>query len=193
MSILVNQIQTLAHQYVRSGSKANRRLQVGRMIKFVEFIEQTERLHNLHEIGRRHVLLFWKQHRDMAPKTAHAYWLALCVIWQWSDKPGTPPKPILFSQANTGQADFKEIHSAESLNQVVDSTDVISALPSLIEISRRLKAHRLSQALTVEAVSMTTGLDSAVINVIETGGDQARYIDIATLSHFYFTATNPEA
>ena len=192
MSILVNQIQTLAHQYVRSGSKANRRLQVGRMIKFVEFIEQTERVHNLHEIGRRHVLLFWKQHRDMAPKTAHAYWLALCVIWQWSDKPGTPPKPILFSQVDTGQVDFKEIHSAESVNQVVNSTDEISALPSPIEISRSLKAYRLSQGLTVEAVSMASGLDSAVINVIEAGGDQARYIDIARLSHFYFTATNPE-
>jgi hypothetical protein len=94
VSILVKQIQALAHHYVRQGSKAHRRLQVGRMIKFVEFIEQTERPHNLHEIGKRHVIAFWKAHRDLAPKTAHAYWLAFCVIWEWTDKPGQPPKPL---------------------------------------------------------------------------------------------------
>ena len=94
VSILVKQIQALAHHYVRQGAKAHRRLQVGRMIKFVEFIEQTERPHNLHEIGKRHVIAFWKSHRDLAPKTAHAYWLALCVIWEWTDKPGQPPKPL---------------------------------------------------------------------------------------------------
>ena len=137
MSILVNQVQALAHQYVRSGSKANRRLQVGRMIKFVEFIEQTARLHNLHEIGRRHVIQFWKANRNMAPKTANAYWLALCVIWQWTGKPGTPPKPIIFAQTNSQESApvSAEIPAEESL----DNTGKISILPSLIEISQSTK------------------------------------------------------
>ena len=64
------------------------------MIKLVELIEQTERPHNLHEIGKRHVIAFWKTHRNLTPKTAHAYWLALCVIWEWADKSGEPPKPL---------------------------------------------------------------------------------------------------
>jgi len=98
---LVKKIQALAHHYVRQGAKAHRRLQVGRMIKFVEFVEQTERPHNLHEIGKRHVIAFWKAHRDLAPKTAHAYWLALCVIWEWTDKPGQPPKPLCIAKTDT--------------------------------------------------------------------------------------------
>ncbi|WP_231890877.1 hypothetical protein, partial [Methylomonas koyamae] len=39
-------------------------------------------------------IAFWQAHRDLAPKTAHAYWLTLCVIWEWTDKPGQPPKPL---------------------------------------------------------------------------------------------------
>ncbi len=101
MSILVKQIQAQAHHYVRQGAKAHRRLQVGRLIKFVEFVEQTERPHNLHEIGKHHVIAFWKAHRDLAPKTAHAYWLALCVIWEWINELGQPPKPLCITKSNT--------------------------------------------------------------------------------------------
>ena len=186
MSILVNQIQTLAHQYVRSGSKENRRLQVGRMIKFVEFIEQTEQLHNLHEVGKRHVISFWKAHRDMAPKTANAYWLALCVIWQWSNKPGTPPKPNLFVQSSEDKTENTDQHIA--INQTALTTTMIDGnpvLPSLAEISLYLKQQRLSQNLTQEAVSQATGISLESITDIESGNSQILYTDIASLNQFY--------
>ncbi len=188
MSILVNQVQALAHQYVRSGSKANRRLQVGRMIKFVGFIEQTERLHNLHEIGRRHVIQFWKSNRNMAPKTANAYWLALCLIWQWSGKPGTPPRPIIFAQTNSQEpaSVSAEIPDEEQL----DNTGKISILPPLIEISQALKAFRQAKALEIEAVCHAAGLSRTTLSVIETGNEQTRYIDIATLINYYADTIN---
>ncbi|WP_347988393.1 helix-turn-helix transcriptional regulator [Methylomonas sp. AM2-LC] len=184
MSTLVNQIQTLAHQYVRSGSKENRRLQVGRMIKFVEFIEQSEQLHNLHEVGKRHVIQFWKAHRDMAPKTANAYWLALCVIWQWSNKPGTPPKPIIFAQTN-----FQKPASIQT-ELSLDKSEQISILPSLVELSRALEAYRKDRALSIEAVSSAAGLNPTTLSVIETGNEQTRYIDIATLINYYADTIN---
>jgi hypothetical protein len=183
VSTLVKQVRALAHDYVRCGSKSNRRLQVGRIIKFVESVEETERLYNLHEIGRRHVLHFWKGHREFAPKTANDYWLALCILWRWSGKPGSPPKPMIFSQSGSVRTDSKTIQSADWIGE-------LSAFPSLIGISHVLKAHRLSHALTVEAVSIATGLDSAAISLIETGSEQARYVDIATLSSFYSTTTH---
>jgi hypothetical protein len=174
---------------VRKGSKENRRLQVGRMIKFVEFIEQTEQLHNLHEIGRRHVIQFWKANRDMAPKTANAYWLALCVIWQWSEKPGTPPKPIILTQTNSQKpaAETPEIQAELSL----DKSEQISILPALVEISRTLKAYRLDRALTIEAVSQATDLNPTTLTDIETGKEQTRYIDIANLLNYYTDTPNP--
>lgn len=191
MSILVNQIQSLAHQYVRSGSKENRRLQVGRMIKFAEFIEQTEQLHNLHEVGKRHVINFWKAHRDMAPKTANAYWLAICVIWQWSNKPGTPPKPNLFVQSGQDKIGITiqqhANHQGVGINTTISCTPL---LPSLAEISLYLKQQRLNQNLRLEAVCQATGISLETITDMESGNSQIRYTDMACLSQFYANLQN---
>ncbi|QWF70567.1 helix-turn-helix transcriptional regulator [Methylomonas paludis] len=190
MSTLVNQIHTLAHQYVRSGSKENRRLQVGRMIKFVEFIEQSEQLHNLHEVGKRHVIQFWKAHRDMAQKTANAYWLAICVIWQWSNKPGTPPKPNLFVQLTQDKtAETVQEHKTE-ISQVITYLNNTSVLPSLEEISIYLEQQRHNQKLTLEAVNKVTGISIKTIADIESGKAQVHYVDLACLSQFYANRQN---
>jgi len=180
VSILVNQVRALAHDYVRKGSKANRRLQVGRIIKFVEFIEDTERLHNLHEIGHRHVINFWKRHREFAPKTANDYWLAFCIVWRWSGKPGTPPKPIIFSKPDAAKP-------GSDVALLADFGDGgRKVIPTLPEISQALKTHRLSRSLSVMAISTATGLDSSAIITIEGGCELARYVDIEALSNFYF-------
>ena len=191
MSILVNQIQTLAHQYVRSGSKENRRLQVGRMIKFVEFIEQSEQLHNLHEVGKRHVIQFWKAHRDMAQKTANAYWLAICVIWQWSHKPGTPPKPNLFVQPSQDKTEINDQQNVKNGTALAATTlNRAPVLPSLADISFYLKQQRQNQNLTLEAVNQATGIDQETITDMEAGNSQIRYTDIACLSQFYANLQN---
>jgi integrase len=178
VSILANQVRSLAHAYVRGGSKTNRRLQVGRMLKFVAFVEDAERLHNLHELGQRHVTNFWKGHRDLAPKTAHDYWLALCALWRLAGKPGKPPKPLSFSGADAGRG-------RRPTGQKPGSLPDMEPLPSLDDISQVLKGQRHAQALTVEAAACATGVAPDAIATIEAGRNSARYSDIATLSVFY--------
>jgi DNA-binding transcriptional regulator YdaS (Cro superfamily) len=180
MSILASQVRSLAHAYVRGGSKTNRRLQVGRMLKFVAFVEDAERLHNLHEIGHRHIINFWKGHRDLAPKTAHDYWLALCALWRLAGKSGKPPRPLSFSGADTGRGHRPTGQKSEA---VLD----IGLLPSLDDISQILKGRRHAQALTVEAVACATGVAPDAIAAIEAGRDSSRYSDIAALFTFYAT------
>jgi hypothetical protein len=46
------------------------------------------------QIGKRHVIRFWKCHRDMPHKTAYFYWLALRVLWtEILGRPSEPPRP----------------------------------------------------------------------------------------------------
>jgi len=92
---LADQVRRLAHGYVRHGSKANRRQQVGRLVVMVEWITTRDRLTGLDQIGKRHVIDFWKAHRHLADRTAYAYWLALRELWVWLDRQGKPPKPRL--------------------------------------------------------------------------------------------------
>jgi hypothetical protein len=49
------------------------------------------RLTGLEQIGKRQVVAYWKAHRDMAPATAYAYWLALKVLWGWLGRTENPP------------------------------------------------------------------------------------------------------
>ena len=90
---LAEQSRRLAHGYVRHGAKANRRQQVGRAVAVVEWIAARERLTGLDQIGKRHVVDFWKAHRHLADSTAYAYWLALRELWGWLGRDSEPPKP----------------------------------------------------------------------------------------------------
>lgn len=99
---LADQVRRLAHGYVRHGSKANRRQQVGRMVAVVEWIASRERLTGLDQIGKGQVINFWKAHRNMADSTAYAYWLALRELWGFLKRKGEPPRPRLKASVNEG-------------------------------------------------------------------------------------------
>ena len=90
---LAEQVRRLAHGYVRHGAKANRKQQLGRVVAVVEWIAARERLTGLDQIGKRHVVDFWKNHRHLADSTAYAYWLALRELWGWLGRDGEPPRP----------------------------------------------------------------------------------------------------
>ena len=90
---LAEQARRLAHGYVRHGAKANRRQQLGRAVAVVEWVAARERLTGLDQIGKRHVVDFWKAHRHLAGSTAYAYWLALRELWRWLGREGEPPRP----------------------------------------------------------------------------------------------------
>jgi DNA-binding XRE family transcriptional regulator len=125
----------------------------------------------------------------MASKTADAYWLALCVIWQWGEKTGLPPKPIIFAQANPQKLTANpEIQAEPSF----DKSEQISILPSLLEISRVLKTFRLDSGLSNEAVSIAAGLSPTTLTAIEMGKEKTLYIDIANLINYYTDTINPQ-
>ena len=178
MSILVRKINELSHRYVRSGSKENRRLQIGRIIKFVEFIEETEKLHGLQEIGKRHVIEFWKSNREFADKTANDYWLALCILWKLVDKAGAPPKPLIFSK--------QESRTIGSMNPNDSGNDTSQSetIALLNELASAIKLRRLSRNISIDEVSRATGLDHKTISDIEAGDESCRYIDVEKLLNF---------
>ncbi len=176
MSILGKELRKLAHSYVRRGAKANRRQQLGRMIKFLEFVEENEHPHNLYEIGARHVLNFWKANRSMAPKTAYGYWLALCELWQLAQKSGIPPKPHHFVQ-------IKPVLPESILDQQAISV-TSPDLPSLKDIARNLKTSRLSKDLTEVELATETAIDVSIIQAIEAGNTTCRYCDVSKLYTF---------
>jgi len=94
VSTLAEQIRRRAHAYVRKGSKANRRLQVRRLLLFAAWVEEQERVGDLGRLGKRHVIRFWAAHQHWSDKTRYGYWLAFCTLWQWLGKAGEPPRPF---------------------------------------------------------------------------------------------------
>ncbi len=93
MPILAEQIRRRAHVYVAHGGKTNRRQQVDRLVIMVSWMQAEFRLTGIEQIGKRQVIAFWKAHRDMAPATAYAYWLAVKVLWGWMGRMEEPPMP----------------------------------------------------------------------------------------------------
>ena len=93
MPTLADQVRRRAHVYVAHGGKSNRRQQVDRLVILVNWMQANFRVTGLEQIGKRQVIGFWKAHRDMAPATAYAYWLAIKVLWQWLGRAEDPPSP----------------------------------------------------------------------------------------------------
>lgn len=93
MPTLADQIRRRAHVYVAHGGKRNRRQQVDRLVILADWIQAHSRVTGLEQIGKRQVIGFWKAHRNMAPATVYAYWLAIKVLWHWLGRSEDPPAP----------------------------------------------------------------------------------------------------
>lgn len=94
MPTLADQVRRRAHVYVAHGGKTNRRQQVDRLVIVVDWMQAQFQLTGLDQIGKRQVIAYWKAHRDLAPTTAYAYWLALKVLWNWLGRAEDPPIPF---------------------------------------------------------------------------------------------------
>jgi hypothetical protein len=92
MGRLVVQVRMLTRAYVRKGGKTNRRQQAARMLAFARFCEN-EGATEINRLGARHVILYWKQNRHLAPSTQYNHYRALCVLWELAEKAGRPPVP----------------------------------------------------------------------------------------------------
>lgn len=82
------------NDYLRHGGKTNRRQQVARLMSALRWIGQTHPMVQFPEqVGRKHVVAFWRNNRHMAPATAQGYWRVFRLLWQWLGRPDTPPPP----------------------------------------------------------------------------------------------------
>lgn len=97
MKKIVIEVQQLTHGYVKKGGKDNRRQQRSRMIAFAEFCANLG-VNSLGQIGKKHVVEYWENHRNLAESTAYSHWLAIRSLWELSGKVGIPPKPFTIDE-----------------------------------------------------------------------------------------------
>ena len=160
MRTWAKELQEHTHDYVRRGGKQNRKKQVSLIIDFLQFTDAQEDLRSLHRLGKRHVINFWKSHRELSDKMAYDYWLGMCKLWEWIDKPDKPPKPNNVSKQN---------------DHIVQERKPIPG------ISTAIKTARESKNITVQQLANLTGCEAMLIEDIESGNTIIMLSDIQIL------------
>jgi len=89
---LEREIRALTHDFVRHGGKTNRRKQRERMLSFAKFAAASG-APAMKEVGKKHVIAFYREHRDRKESTKYAYHLAIRKLWKLAGKPSEPPTP----------------------------------------------------------------------------------------------------
>ena len=135
--------------HVRGGGKDTRKKEVQRIIEFLDWAESTEKVISLHGLGRKHVIGFWKSHRELSEETAYKYWLGISKLWEWLGKHEDPPKPF---KTNTDSAGIHE-----------------NAGTTFFEFSQAIKAARESKEISVQKLANLSGHETTLINEIEAG------------------------
>ncbi|MCD2453544.1 hypothetical protein GO003_024500 [Methylicorpusculum oleiharenae] len=154
MRTWAKELESHTHDYVRRGGKQNRQKQVSLIINFLEFIDTQEGLTSLQRLGKRHVINFWKAHRDLPEKSAYDYWLGLCQLWSWLGKSEKPPRPHkMAAQSDSPEAQKDQAHAALSFT----------------EFSAAIKAARAAKRLPILKLANLSGCDPILINEIESG------------------------
>lgn len=162
MRTWAEELQAHTHDYVRRGGKQNRKKQVSLIIDFLEYTDSQEKVTSLHRLGSRHVINFWKSHRNLSEKTAYDYWLGICKLWEWIGKPDKPPKPHKMSKP-TGSHD----------------SNIELVFP---EFSKAIKSARELKDLSIQKLANLSGCEAMVVNEIEAGKyDGAKISEVQNL------------
>jgi hypothetical protein len=152
MRTWARELESYTHDYVRRGGKQNRRKQVSLIVNFLEFTDAQEGLTSLHRLGKRHVINFWKAHRDMPEKSAYDLWLGLCQLWIWIGKSEKPPRAHKMSD-----------------QPVKPGSDDDQAALCFAEFSSAIKSAREAKAIPILKLANLSGCDPIVIDEIESG------------------------
>jgi hypothetical protein len=92
MNPLEKEVRQMTRLWVQKGGKTNRRQQRQRMVAFASRAAY-QGANCMAEVGKRHVVDYWKAREELSKSTLYNYWRALCLLWSLADKPGYPPKP----------------------------------------------------------------------------------------------------
>lgn len=113
---IVQEVRKVSHHYAAKGGSDNRRQQVARMISFVEFA-RNEGANSLGQVGKNHVVKYWKSHRNLSDATLYNHWRALAILWKLTDKAGEPPKPRLGTKAKEQSLNVEAAMAQAAPNQ----------------------------------------------------------------------------
>lgn len=167
MRTWAKELELYTHDYVRRGGKQNRRKQVSLIVTFLEFTDAQEGLTSLHRLGKRHVINFWKAHRDMPEKSAYDHWLGMCQLWLWLGKPEKPPRPHKM-----------DIHSDDPGTDEAKAQTVLC----FIEFSAAIKSAREAKDISILMLANLSGCDPMLIDEVESGQyGAATILDIQNL------------
>lgn len=89
---LACEVKRITLGYLSKGGKGNRKQQRDRMIAFAEHAA-SQGATSLGQVGRLHVITYWKKHRDLSDNTLYSHWLAIRELWKLSGKLQEPPRP----------------------------------------------------------------------------------------------------
>jgi len=120
----------------------------------LELTDFQEVLTSLYHLDKRHVINFWKAHRDMPEKSAYDHWLGFCQLWIWLGKSEKPPRP------------HKMIALSE--NPGTDEANHHTAL-CFTELSAAIKSAREANDMPIPKLANLSGCDPMVIDESETG------------------------
>ena len=95
----VEEVEFRTRGYASKGNKEYRGYQRARMIDFAKHAATLD-VRSSGQMGKFHVVAYWKTHRDLNGRTAYAHWLAIRELWRILDKPGEPPRPRVVGNAN---------------------------------------------------------------------------------------------
>ena len=95
---LVQQVNKITHAYAAKGGPVNRRQQVSRILAFAKFAEELGVI-SIGQLGKNHVVKYWKNHRELSDPTLLNHYYAICVLWRLIDKIEKPPRPRFVSDA----------------------------------------------------------------------------------------------
>lgn len=86
------EVERLTHAYAAKGGSDNTKQQRSRMLAFARRCEQLG-AHSMAQVGKGHVIKWWKEHRHLADRTLYEHHRALSILWQLAGKSGQPPEP----------------------------------------------------------------------------------------------------
>ncbi|MEC4749873.1 helix-turn-helix domain-containing protein [Methylomicrobium sp. Wu6] len=152
MRTWAKELESYTHDYVRRGGKKNRLKQVSLIVNFLEFTDAQEGLTSLHRLGKRHIINFWKAHREMPEKSAYDHWLGFCQLWSWLGKSEKPPRP------------HKMIIEDSTSDDVGQQTAIC-----FTEFSSAIKSAREAKGMPALKLANLSGCDPIIIDEIESG------------------------
>lgn len=101
-------VESVIHAYVRKGGKDNRRQQARRMLSFASHCQNLGVRH-AGEVGRRHVIEYWKSLRvdALSERTIYSHYLALRELWKLLRRLDLPPMPKHMIEADAARGTSK--------------------------------------------------------------------------------------